>query len=186
MWAPAWAHGRFNPCFRGTCSWCSLRLIFLTTAPSFSEGFNPCFRGTCSWWTLASPICCRGMSFNPCFRGTCSWWEVNPGPQRARWTFQSLFSWNLLLMGDFVVWYKYLDEFQSLFSWNLLLMGTRWAGRQNTNEVSILVFVELALDVQSFLGWPHQQTVSILVFVELALEGFEKLINRNVYILLTS
>ena len=63
----------FNPCFRGTCSWCS-------ALPSYAgvwSGFNPCFRGTCSWcqWEVSQPL--PGVrSFNPCFRGTCSWWEA--------------------------------------------------------------------------------------------------------------
>ncbi len=39
--------------------------------------------------------------------------------------------------------------FQSLFSWNLLLMSDVDENSIATGSVSILVFVELALDVQS-------------------------------------
>ncbi len=42
-----------------------------------------------------------------------------------------------------VVWIK----FQSLFSWNLLLMAGMLNGITRGSDVSILVFVELALDV---------------------------------------
>ncbi len=40
----------------------------------------------------------------------------------------------------------YVEMFQSLFSWNLLLMIWRYKQRRCYYEVSILVFVELALD----------------------------------------
>ena len=134
----------FNPCFRGTCSWCISGL----TSPEVAIRFNPCFRGTCSW----------------CFVILCFLLRVV--------MFQSLFSWNLLLM----------FEFLGGSSYSLL-------------RVSILVFVELALDAAElfcprvyslcfnpcfrgtcswcFLGvaWDgHIPCVSILVFVELALD----------------
>jgi hypothetical protein len=53
---------------------------------------------------------------------------------------------------------KLLAMFQSLFSWNLLLMSSPWGGMLPGLHVSILVFVELALDEQLFfvlfLIWP--------------------------------
>ncbi len=62
-------------------------------------------------------------------------------------------------------------KFQSLFSWNLLLMSTRHYYGGNRREVSILVFVELALDEKpGGTSPPPYSEVSILVFVELALD----------------
>ena len=87
--------------------------------------------------------------------------------------------------------------FQSLFSWNLLLMRSKRADLIDLRFVSILVFVELALDgwtkrmpitsnmgFQSLFSWnlllmdrtlgktdAIEYPVSILVFVELALDG---------------
>ena len=60
--------------------------------------------------------------------------------------FQSLFSWNLLLMLFCGALGLVNDMFQSLFSWNLLLMGDGSHSRSFIMIVSILVFVELALD----------------------------------------
>ena len=162
------------------------------------------------------------LSFNPCFRGTCSWCKfINSWASGAYLgKFQSLFSWNLLLMISAGVTPAPRSVFQSLFSWNLLLMPVQvlWSG--NKMAVSILVFVELALDepdsagcrraspgfnpcfrgtcswwasrmmmacflesFQSLFSWNlllmrvvrcrkwHHRPVSILVFVELALDG---------------
>ena len=158
----------FNPCFRGTCSWCAgcwsfsshvypvSILVFVELAldgPRRSrplgglgvsilvfvelaldglaailalidhESFNPCFRGTCSWCIIWKESMWLKMSFNPCFRGTCSWCQYEEDYLEYLTKFQSLFSWNLLLMnicekcdGSGQI------EFQSLFSWNLLLM----------------------------------------------------------------
>ena len=61
-------------------------------------------------------------------------------------------------------------KFQSLFSWNLLLMNERGSDHVHGPGVSILVFVELALDGLSSAAWPELHRVSILVFVELALD----------------
>ena len=61
---------------------------------------------------------------------------------------------------------EHLMSFQSLFSWNLLLMGINEVGV----AVSILVFVELALDASFPLRPVIRGRVSILVFVELALD----------------
>ena len=61
--------------------------------------------------------------------------------------------------------------FQSLFSWNLLLMYKSWWQKPRLLGVSILVFVELALDVCRPPSGSLPQFVSILVFVELALDG---------------
>ena len=64
--------------------------------------------------------------------------------------------------------------FQSLFSWNLLLMAAAHPvyDRHNDEGVSILVFVELALDVYALLYREYIiLAVSILVFVELALDA---------------
>ena len=63
-------------------------------------------------------------------------------------------------------------EFQSLFSWNLLLMAIKITPSSSCASVSILVFVELALDageVRILAQVVHG--VSILVFVELALDA---------------
>ena len=60
--------------------------------------------------------------------------------------FQSLFSWNLLLMWTMAETSVAMAVFQSLFSWNLLLMGIWRNGYPMGFNVSILVFVELALD----------------------------------------
>ena len=84
--------------------------------------------------------------------------------------FQSLFSWNLLLMWICGSAPNQRGKFQSLFSWNLLLMQ-RWVRQTEPGtRVSILVFVELALDGHCQTGWTGQLQVSILVFVELALD----------------
>ena len=62
--------------------------------------------------------------------------------------------------------------FQSLFSWNLLLMGAGSGQFDGKEDVSILVFVELALDVAfCHIHSLLRKMVSILVFVELALDG---------------
>ena len=62
-------------------------------------------------------------------------------------------------------------EFQSLFSWNLLLMAWDRAANGDRILVSILVFVELALDEAFSVAVLNMVPVSILVFVELALDG---------------
>ena len=85
--------------FQSLFSWNLLLMKFLLDAIQNSNSrFNPCFRGTCSWWweicwyvlsrrqvsilvfvELAlddGEFDCSDMSkqgFNPCFRGTCSW-----------------------------------------------------------------------------------------------------------------
>ena len=63
------------------------------------------------------------------------------------------------------------QEFQSLFSWNLLLMSKTYPLYFRKLSVSILVFVELALDVPPSQVPTVATSVSILVFVELALDG---------------
>ncbi len=135
---------------------------------------------------------CDSSSFNPCFRGTCSWWR--PSQERRRsLSFQSLFSWNLLLM--------HLGFPPPSHSWcfnpcfvELALDGAVALLYWLCGGVSILVFVELALDANSlriassspisfnpcFRGtcsWcflsacPQDMLPSfILVFVELALD----------------
>ena len=88
--------------------------------------------------------------------------------------FQSLFSWNLLLMVNIAARRRFDgDGFQSLFSWNLLLMGHRHETLAPHTGVSILVFVELALDAKRYCASPLVfNGVSILVFVELALDVY--------------
>ncbi len=159
----------FNPCFRGTCSWWQCCpgesdprytvsiLVFVELALDVRSGlavlpkensFNPCFRGTCSWCVDVSRGCRKSEGFNPCFRGTCSWCRRRTIMPWLLWLFQSLFSWNLLLMlaldtasmwlvrsfnpcfrGTCSWWpekntvVSSRELFQSLFSWNLLLMG---------------------------------------------------------------
>ena len=63
------------------------------------------------------------------------------------------------------------SQFQSLFSWNLLLMALISFHQRVHSSVSILVFVELALDVLTTTKIHWDNIVSILVFVELALDG---------------
>ena len=64
-----------------------------------------------------------------------------------------------------------MERFQSLFSWNLLLMAPQCGQyRARQQLVSILVFVELALDGRHLSGQVPHPPVSILVFVELALD----------------
>ncbi len=115
---------RFNPCFRGTCSWWGR---VKTRLPPWSM-----FQSLFSWNLLLMSGCLLLIelfwnSFNPCFRGTCSWWLNIPHS-------------SLLLF-----------MFQSLFSWNLLLMSSPIRTKPKRERVSILVFVELALDV--LLAW---------------------------------
>ena len=136
--------------FQSLFSWNLLLMCArLATFGRFRFRFNPCFRGTCSWWpkhhprpsqripfqslfswnlllmgTLDSAFGSPIEGFNPCFRGTCSWC---PSVEVSS--------------------YRLYVEFQSLFSWNLLLMGRRPGHHPDRIQVSILVFVELALDV---------------------------------------
>ena len=86
----------FNPCFRGTCSWCP---GLLEVAGLVKESFNPCFRGTCSW--------CADCSCHYTGRDSVSILvfvelalDARPfgGSRSCKGEFQSLFSWNLLLM----------------------------------------------------------------------------------------
>ena len=134
------------------------------------SSFNPCFRGTCSWCELETAIRAAVSVFQSLFSWNLllmSNWHCK---KTRHYKFQSLFSWNLLLMsiGSICSWAYVL--FQSLFSWNLLLMWKLISGPARCWMVSILVFVELALDGNDRLytwGW-HR--VSILVFVELALD----------------
>ena len=69
------------------------------------------------------------------------------------------------------------DKFQSLFSWNLLLMTDQMIQNGKVWQVSILVFVELALDVVIVASSIWQILVSILVFVELALDARSATVN---------
>ena len=171
---------RFNPCFRGTCSWW---VRFLLVQMPLTYCFNPCFRGTCSW--------CRSLTFSPGisqrFQSLFSWNLLlmvcvlrRPG---LAIRFQSLFSWNLLLMcGDHhsgrifqpsfnpcfrgtcswcifpLASIRAWNAFQSLFSWNLLLMFRPLWPYFPARPVSILVFVELALDVSASLAIFSSQT----------------------------
>ena len=159
--------------FQSLFSW---NLLLMTARPKDPairrSGFNPCFRGTCSWWQPRMKIFLRNWrSFNPCFRGTCSWCPFAAMMADLTQLFQSLFSWNLLLMhrqlshgrprggvsilvfvelaldGCEMRYMRILRQmFQSLFSWNLLLMREGRRCCQEYQAVSILVFVELALD----------------------------------------
>ena len=133
----------FNPCFRGTCSWClppqALPCILPVSILVFVE----------LALDVAAASCVRTSQsrFNPCFRGTCSWcFLMTPRVYHPNW-FQSLFSWNLLLMARVPIAADQQDSrFQSLFSWNLLLMFVGHILHYCQSIVSILVFVELALD----------------------------------------
>ena len=94
LWWRIWRNC-FNPCFRGTCSWC----IGSSLMAAHAAGFQSLF----SWNLLLMDAKCAicGYSdrcFNPCFRGTCSWWEKEGAVVKNMKRFQSLFSWNLLLM----------------------------------------------------------------------------------------
>ena len=90
--------------FQSLFSW-NLLLMFQETHQHLDMfGFNPCFRGTCSWWAKRTAARKKKeKGFNPCFRGTCSWCYERYYPFRSWLMFQSLFSWNLLLMnGSYV------------------------------------------------------------------------------------
>jgi len=86
------------------------------------------------------------------FQSLFSWnlilMAAQPGGEIMSIQFQSLFSWNLLLMVGNAQDHSLGTTFQSLFSWNLLLMPPREGVEGRSQDVSILVFVELALD-----GW---------------------------------
>ena len=184
-------------------------------------GFNPCFRGTCSWCAYDLALDAAKKGFNPCFRGTCSWCLGAVLHRTFELMFQSLFSWNLFLMSRTSSHPSGTMVFQSLFSWNLFLMirmrlaqgllglcfnpcfrGTCSWWYQILclmlirRYVSILVFVELVLDVRAGVIKPpvrawsfnpcfrgtcswcsrrerhnsRELLVSILVFVELVLD----------------
>ena len=135
--------------FQSLFSWNLLLMCTRHFGPSrYRICFNPCFRGTCSWWASARwPRSHSPVSFNPCFRGTCSWCVGVHDLIRHQPVFQSLFSWNLLLMTSDLT--------------DFLRLGL---------GVSILVFVELALDVINRIQSGQYRYVSILVFVELALD----------------
>ena len=111
-------------------------------------------------------------SFNPCFRGTCSWC-----PKFLAWVGSnqnvSILVFVELALDERAALKRVVAymEFQSLFSWNLLLMNIHRDLQCRQPGVSILVFVELALDVcQNTKGRYAHIGVSILVFVELALD----------------
>jgi len=118
------SRSRFNPCFRGTCSWWAAGhinigrvrvsiLVFVELAlDAFTYldysnvvwSFNPCFRGTCSWcwddhipswnWMRVSILVFVELALDALTRYWIKQWPNG---------FQSLFSWNLLLMFDIVV-----------------------------------------------------------------------------------
>ena len=110
----------FNPCFRGTCSWCS--------EPAHKAAVLQEFQSLFSWNLL---LMCEKMlrddllttCFNPCFRGTCSWCFL-----QAVFGYP-LFGVSILVFVELALddgsparaWFP-LSQFQSLFSWNLLLM----------------------------------------------------------------
>jgi len=62
--------------------------------------------------------------------------------------------------GKFAGMYCHEDKFQSLFSWNLLLMAL-WTRQKPPKRVSILVFVELALD-----GWQVKHHNVVIVWFQ--------------------
>ena len=134
--------------------------------------FNPCFRGTCSWWpSRVRPVSVKfsvsilvfvelaldvlaiqwvnipWQCFNPCFRGTCSWCLEARYELGQIYQFQSLFSWNLLLMLATGGGCR-----GRVPGFNPCFRGTcSWCPKslpriENGYAVSILVFVELALD----------------------------------------
>ena len=186
----------FNPCFRGTCSWCLIPsscrsthrivsiLVFVELALDGNSrfGFWIADRGFQSLfsWNLLLMSLRRGIqlsivrrvsilvfvelaldgtpartssgphtSFNPCFRGTCSWCILYSSHPPAKSAFQSLFSWNLLLM--FIKLSKLLSD----QGFNPCFRGTcSWCYFDtflyiHLFLVSILVFVELALDARN-------------------------------------
>ena len=161
--------------FQSLFSWNLLLMCArLATFGRFRFRFNPCFRGTCSWWpkhhprpsqripfqslfswnlllmgTLDSAFGSPIEGFNPCFRGTCSWCILYSSHPPAKSAFQSLFSWNLLLM--FIKLSKLLSD----QGFNPCFRGTcSWCYFDtflyiHLFLVSILVFVELALDARN-------------------------------------
>jgi len=109
-------------------------LVFVELALDELDQFLPIFLPSC---------------FNPCFRGTCSWWTTLTNLYVLHLKFQSLFSWNLLLMISLastgIKYFSFNPCFRGTCSW--------WGGgvllRFLLFRVSILVFVELALDVDT-------------------------------------
>ncbi len=83
---------------------------------------HPCFRGTCSDGENHSKLD-DGTWFNPCFRGTCSDGPGIDGHRRDRRGVSILVFVELALdVKPFHGVRCECDSFQSLFSWNLLLM----------------------------------------------------------------
>ena len=149
--------------------------MFLMQGP-WSQGsqcFNPCFRGTCSWcYHLCRGGEASGVSILVFVELALDGRVLRPEPQRHG-VFQSLFSWNLLLMCGCASCLipgplGFNPCFRGTCSWWLIEPLSTFADC----GVSILVFVELALDglVRS-MKRPHGTAVSILVFVELALDA---------------
>ena len=97
-------------------------------------------------------------------------WEAG----MAQISFQSLFSWNLLLMNTVRLDAPDSAWFQSLFSWNLLLMSRNYEGLwSRTIRFQSLFSWNLLLMVLLLRISSHTSYVSILVFVELALDGLK-------------
>ena len=95
----------------------------------------------------------KPLRFNPCFRGTCSWCVFHVTPPCHVSRVSILVFVELALDGSVRSSLSGRSlEFQSLFSWNLLLMGELLRPRWRSHRVSILVFVELALD-GNFQSW---------------------------------
>ena len=182
--------------FQSLFSW-NLLLMSRSRTPSSMPWicFNPCFRGTCSWWFAFILI------LTHLFVSILVFVELALDDPRLhnRWSTSSRVSIlvfvELALDGCPASVYNPGPWFQSLFSWNLLLMIALCMAWEQI-IVSILVFVELALDVHgwktapgkhssfnpcfrgtcSWCGGPQcrqlfEHLVSILVFVELALDA---------------
>jgi len=111
--------------FQSLFSWNLLLMPIMWYVRHLEISFNPCFRGTCSWCLQDANSHRPVDSFNPCFRGTCSWCQYEEE------------------------YLEHLTKFQSLFSWNLLLMAFFRSLVLRKLRVSILVFVELALDART-------------------------------------
>jgi len=208
----------FNPCFRGTCSWWNFFLLTTNTYQVsilvFVElALDAVWSLRCIQTKIVSilvfvelalddPAGCimdwSFLCFNPCFRGTCSWCTRCHNYIQKNYRFQSLFSWNLLLMRgshwlllgplhgvsilvfvelaldgcDFLDRRGFLALFQSLFSWNLLLMCMMMDGKLIPLEFQSLFSWNLLLMSNCRSPPAAVRRVSILVFVELALDGY--------------
>ncbi len=211
------------PAFQSLFSWnLLLMLILYVRVGDLIDSFNPCFRGTCSWCAIEELLALAEDRFNPCFRGTCSWCQKATRITDPKWSVSILVFVELALDDDWAIRHNRGIFLVSILVFVELALDVEKSEEIESflTSVSILVFVELALDVrdtsyinredfefQSLFSWnlllmptflqpffkpelsfnpcfrgtcswcsppvwrPASCYVSILVFVELALDG---------------